>query len=79
MGGNDLLLDDSLFLKDDNGADGLIFGGTPQNPLAKRQTQVSLNITNGGIMTEEEYKVIKLESNLSNLNKDILNVNEEIE
>ena len=49
MGGNDLLLDDSLFLKDDNGEDGLIFGGT-----------------------EEEYKVIKLESNLSNLNKDIL-------
>lgn len=39
----------------------------------------SLNVTQGGIVTEEDYKVIKLESNLNNLNKELGNVNDEIE
>lgn len=67
-------MDDSFFLKEDGGVDGLIFGGTAQS----RQTK--LNTTQGnGLVTEEEYKTIKLESNLQNLNKDLETVNEEIE
>ncbi len=35
--------------------------------------------TNSCIVTEDEYKAIKVENNLDNLNKDIEAVNEEIE
>jgi len=67
-------MDDSLFLKDDGGADGIIIGGTAQSRLTK------LNTTQGnGLVTEEEYKTLKLESNLQNLNKDLETVNDEIE
>ncbi len=70
--------DESFFLKDDGGADGLIFGGTHQSDPANRHNPVNTS-QNGGFVTEEDYKTLKLESNLQNLNKDLLSVNEEIE
>jgi len=35
--------------------------------------------TSSCIVTEDEYKAIKIENNLENLNKDIEQVNDEIE
>ncbi len=74
--GQDHFLNDSLFLKDDLQPDNLIYGKIHQNPLTKKSS--NLNITDGDIVTAEDYNVIKLDTNLNNLYRDLENANEEI-